>query len=683
VVIGETGSGKTTQIPQYLREAGWASAGRSVVCTQPRRLAVTAVAERVAAEVGCELGHEVGYSIRFQDVSTDGLTTLRFVTDGVLLQELSSDPLLERYSVVVVDEAHERSSGTDLLLGLLRRVQRRRPDLRVVVSSATIEAERFAEFFEHPWRPGKPPAGWEGEGGGGGGGGAGDGARKASRWAPESDADRAKRWHVSGKPAVISVEGRLHDVEVHYLREPTSDYVRAAVEAAVAVHGAGVPGDVLVFLTGQEECERAVGLLREAAGEARGGRGLRLRALPLFAGLPAAAQAECLAPARRGERRVIVATNVAETSITIEGVVHVVDSCLVKQRVFDPVSGLESLAVAPCSHQSARQRAGRAGRVRPGHCFRLCTEEDFLRLPAADVPEIQRSDLSGAVLRLKSLGVDNLVRFPWLSAPPAEAMVRALETLFVLGALDEGTALTRPAGVRMSELPVAPMLARCLLWASEHGCPREMATCAATLGVPSIWAPGGNRLQDEAKSRFWVAEGDLVTALNVWEAWDRAGRRAQFAARVGVHQKGLLRASDIRAQILRHMERLGMSTASDGDASADDVCRGVAAGFFANAAVLQPEGAPHGADGAGPSYRMVRGGGGSAGPGGSYRPPPVLRLHRSSVLSGCLPQWVVFASAAQTVGGVYEMQGVTAIESSWLTELAPHYFEVRGVRPGA
>lgn len=406
VVVGETGSGKTTQVPQYLLEAGWCEGGRMVACTQPRRVAAMTVAQRVAEEVGCSLGQTVGYAIRFEDVQTQGVTALKFCTDGVLLREMMSDPLLSKYSVIMVDEAHERALPTDLLLGLLKKVQKRRPDLRLIISSATMQAQAIAGFFDASttWRQPEPRVGT-----------------------------------VLRTPAVLSVEGRTHSVQVHYLEEPCSDYVRASVQTVVDIQMEDLPGDVLVFLTGQQECEAAVQLLEQEASRLRRSRGLSLRLMPLalYAGLPGAAQLQAFEPTPRGYRKVVVATNIAETSVTIDGVVYVVDCMFAKQRFHNPLTGLEFLLAAPISKASATQRAGRAGRVRPGFCFRLGTEEDYQQLPETTVPEMQRSSLAGVVLQLKALGVDNLMAFEWLAPPPAEALVRALELLHALGAIGD------------------------------------------------------------------------------------------------------------------------------------------------------------------------------------------------------------------------------------------------------
>ena len=392
VLVGQTGCGKTTQVPQYLAEAGWCAGGRLVACTQPRRVAAQTVAMRVAEEMGVPLGAEVGYAVRFECVSTPGVTKLQFCTDGVLLRELMDDPLLTRYGVVMVDEAHERSLETDLLLGLLKKVQRRRPDLRVVIASATIQADAFRAFYDQTRVDPKPAF-------------------------PIANPSALP----SREPGVISVEGRAHSVLIHYLRDPAPDYVRAAVDAAMEIHEREGPGDVLVFLTGEEEIEAAVRMLRDGAAErARSNRRAlvgrpgddprasssrapsRFSAHPLYAGLPAATQAEAFRPAARDCRKIVVASNVAETSVTIEGVVYVVDCLFVKRRAYDAGRGVECLVTTETSKASANQRAGRAGRTRPGKCYRLCTAAAFAALPDDQPPEMVRSDLAGAVLRLKA-----------------------------------------------------------------------------------------------------------------------------------------------------------------------------------------------------------------------------------------------------------------------------------------
>ena len=656
IITGETGSGKTTQIPQYLHQAGWCSnensAQLSIVCTQPRRVAAMTVAARVAEEMGCRVGQEVGYAVRFEDVSTPGVTRIKFCTDEVLLRDMMEDPLLTKYSVVMVDEAHERTLASDVLLGLLKKVQRHRPDLRIIVSSATLQAEHIAEFFASST---STPA--------------------TTTTHTNNDSFRRRQ------PALLSVEGRPHSVQMHYLEEPTSDYVRAAVEAAVSIHVQDLPGDILIFLTGQEECQRAAAWLREeeatllaATPSHRKRDRKRLVPCTLYAGMPAAAQLAVFEPPARNTRRVVVATNAAETSVTIQGIVYVIDCMYSRQRCYDPLSGVESLLVAPCSRASAAQRAGRAGRIRPGHCFRLCTEADYESnsvLRDVEVPQMQRCELSSTVLQLKSLGIDNMMTFHWLAPPPAEAMVRALETLHALGAIGDDARLTTPLGVRMSEVPLDPQMARALLAGAERGCAVEVATVVAMLSVESVWAHAESKVMDAAKRRFSVAQGDLVTYLNVWRGWEESGGRnsKRWCYANCVNHRSMLRVADVRVQLLTHLRRLRvpLNASSSSDTTpitttvVERLLKAFTAGLFMNAARLVSDD--------GDEYALVRGGPGSA------AAAVKLRIHSSSVLFRCRPQWVCFVTALQTDSGWYEMQDVLAVESaSWLTEAAPHYY---------
>ena len=639
IVVGHTGCGKTTQIPQYLRAGGWCASGRGVAVTQPRRVAAQTVAQRVAEEVGCVLGDVVGYAIRFEDVCAEGKTEIKFCTDGALLRELADDPLLTKYSVVMVDEAHERTLATDVLLGLLKKVQRARPDLRLIMSSATIQAELFAEFF--------------------------DASRADAADARGADAGPSR------KPVIMSVEGRAHGVLIHYADEPTGDYVQRAVDAALDVHQGEGPGDILIFLTGEEEIDDAVRLLEDEAREMQSRSGNSRNALdlvvcPLYAGLNPAAQLEAFRPARRGTRKVVVATNVAETSVTIEGIVYVIDCCFSKQKAFDPERGMESLFVAPVSKASANQRAGRAGRVRPGKCFRLCTEIDYRALADVTAPEIVRSDLASVVLQIKAMGIDNIMNFEWVSPPPEANMIKALELLYALKALDDDAKLTNPLGIHLAELPVDPQLGKMLLVSGEMECVREALTVAAYQQVRSLWVThrGQKKRLDEMRNRFAVEEGDAVMMLNIHDAYRDARNQAKFAGENMLNHRELLRAGDIRAQLRRHLARLGVLTDSSCGDDTIPIRRAIAAGFFANAAALAPYGG--GADGS--VFHSLRATTARA-------RARELRVHPSSALFHARPPCVVYCAAVRTDREY--MRDVTVVDPSWLTELAPHFYEAR------
>ncbi|KAB2573684.1 putative ATP-dependent RNA helicase DHX35 [Lasiodiplodia theobromae] len=401
IVVGHTGSGKTTQIPQFLDQAGWCAEGKLMAVTQPRRVAATSVAARVAEEMGCNLGQDVGYSIRFEDV-TSAATRIKFLTDGMLLREALVDPLLSRYSVIMVDEAHERSLSSDLLLGLLKKIRKKRPELRIIVSSATLQAEDFLKFF-----------------------------------AGESPDDGENPGVLGGSIGrIISLEGRMYPVDIHYLEQPAEDYVERTVKTVFDIHTQEPEGDILIFLTGREEIDTALEMIADRAMNLNP-KAPSIQALPLYAGLPTDQQMYVFEPTPENTRKVIVATNIAEASVTIEGIVYVIDCGYVKLRAYNPNTGIETLTATPVSKASATQRAGRAGRTKPGKCYRLYTEQAFASLPEATVPEIQRSNLAPIILQLKALGIDNIARFDYLTPPPAELIIRALELLYSLGALDD------------------------------------------------------------------------------------------------------------------------------------------------------------------------------------------------------------------------------------------------------
>ncbi|KAL5772296.1 hypothetical protein ACOSQ2_012220 [Xanthoceras sorbifolium] len=626
IIVGETGSGKTTQIPQYLKEAGWADGGRVIACTQPRRLAVQAVASRVAEEMGVKVGEEVGYTIRFEDVTNKGVTMIKFLTDGVLLREMMDDPLLSKYSVIMVDEAHERSISTDILLGLLKKIQRRRPELRLIISSATIEAKSMSAFFQ---------------------------TRKSRHQMEGEELPRME-------PAILSVEGRGFNVQIHYVEEPVSDYVQAVVSTVMLIHDQEPPGDILVFLTGQDDIDTAVQLLTEEARTNRkNSSGLII--LPLYSGLPRAEQELVFSPTPRGKRKVVISTNIAETSLTLEGVVYVVDSGFSKQRFYNPVSDIESLVVAPISKASARQRAGRAGRVRPGKCYRLYTEEYFVNeMSAEGIPEMQRSNLVSCVIQLKALGIDNILGFDWPASPPPEAMIRALEVLYSLGVLDDDAKLTSPTGFQVAEIPLDPMISKMILSSSELGCAEEMLTIAAMLSIQSIWVSnrGAQKELDEAKLRFAAAEGDHVTFLNVYKGFLQSGKSSRWCHKNFINYQSMKKVIEIREQLRRIAQRIGIVLKSC-ESDTQVVRKAVTAGFFANACRLE-------ASSQSGLYKTVRG-------------CQEVYIHPSSVLFRVNPKWVVYHSLVST--DRQYMRNVISIDPSWLLEAAPHFYQQQRLNP--
>ena len=623
IVIGQTGSGKTTQLPQFLEQAGWCSDGKLIGVTQPRRVAATTVAIRVAEEMKCQVGEEVGYSIRFEDV-TSAKTRIRFLTDGMLLREALVDPLLNRYSVVMVDEAHERSVNSDVLLGLLKKIKKRRPDLRIIVSSATLLADTFVNYFA------------DGE-------------------APDDDC------------RVVSLEGRAYPVDILYLEEPADDYVSKAIDTAFQIHTQEAEGDILVFLTGREEIERATQMLSERAAAFQP-KAQALQPLPLFAGLTTEEQMYVFEPAAENTRKCILATNIAEASITIDGIVYVIDTGFVKLRAYNPTTGIETLTPVSVSKASATQRAGRAGRTKPGKCFRLYTEPAYHSLLSTTIPEIQRSNLAPVMLQLKALGIDNIVRFQFLTPPPSKLVVRAFELLFSLGAVDDYAKLTKPLGTRMAELAIEPMMAKVLLEATRFGCLSEILTIAAMTSLQGgVWFhhEGEKKAMEASRRKFAVEEGDHLTFLNVYQAFVTKGKKeARWCRDNHLNNKSILRAVSIRAQLKRYLERFGIDVdeslakhdvvRAGGEDKAVQIRKCLTAGYFAHAAKMQPDG----------TFRSVSGG-------------VTLHAHPTSLMFNRKAEHVIFHEILETGNKTY-IRDVTKIEKQWLLDFAPEYYKVRG-----
>jgi len=563
-------------------------------------VAATTVATRVAEEMRCKLGEEVGYSIRFEDL-TSAQTRIKFLTDGLLLREALADPLLSRYSVIMVDEAHERSLSTDILLGILKKIRKRRPELRVVVSSATLQAEDFLRFF----------------------------AGKDASNAGEED----RLGGDVGK--IVSLEGRMYPVDALYMEEPAEDYVERAVKTTFDIHASEAEGDILIFLTGREEIDTAIQLIADRTAGLHP-RASAILALPLYAGLTTEQQLYVFEPAPENTRKIIVSTNIAEASVTIDGIVYVIDSGFVKLRAFNPKTGIETLTATPISKASATQRAGRAGRTKPGKCYRLYTEAAYNAMPDATVPEIQRSNLAPTILQLKALGIDNVLHFEFFTRPPAELMIRALELLYSLNAVDDYAKLTRPLGVRMAELSVEPMMAKVLLSSPTFGCLSEILSIAAMVSLQgAVWFhhDGEKKATETARRKFAAEEGDHLTLLNVYQAFVTKGRKeARWCRDNFLNFKSMTRAVSIRNQLKRYLERFSINVEESLATQMKDgelVEKGVqirkclTTGYFAHAARMQPDG----------TFQTVNG-------------SVVLHAHPTSLMfvSGERERWITWAN---------------------------------------
>lgn len=606
VVIGETGSGKTTQMTQYLAEVSdsrgrplYVNDGRMIGCTQPRRVAAISVATRVAEEFGCLVGQEVGYTIRFQDETCDK-TQIKYMTDGMLLRECLLDQDLNKYSVIMLDEAHERNLHTDVLFGLMKAVVSKRKDFKLIVTSATLDAIKFSEyFFEAP---------------------------------------------------IFRIPGRTFDVQIQYLKEPETDYLEASIICVLQIHLTEPPGDILLFLTGQEEIDTSCEVLFQRMKDL-GPKVPELIILPVYSALPSEMQTKIFEPTPPGSRKVVIATNIAETSLTIDGIYYVIDPGFVKQKVYNSKTGMDSLIVTPISQAQAKQRAGRAGRTGPGKCYRLYTERAYNEeMLATSVPEIQRTNLASTVLQLKAMGINDLLTFDFMDKPPAESLVAALELLYYLEALDDEGLLTR-VGRRMAEFPLEPNLSKILIMSVHLGCSDELLTIVSMLSVQNIWFRPKDQqaLADSKKAKFNQVEGDHLTLLAVYNAWRNHNFSASWCRDNFVQHRSLKRAQEVRRQLLSIMDRHKLDIISCGKATAR-IQKAICSGFFRNAAKKDPQ----------EGYRTVVDG-------------QVVYIHPSSCLINIKPEWAIYHELVLTTKEY--MREVTTIDPRWLVEFAPSFFK--------
>lgn len=554
VFVGETGSGKTTQIPQFVLYDDLPHLkGTQVACTQPRRVAAMSVAARVADEMDVTLGEQVGYNIRFEN-RTSNKTILKYMTDGMLLREAMEDHDLKRYSVIILDEAHERTLATDILMGLLKQITQRRPDLKIIIMSATLDALKFQKYF--------------------------------------NDAP------------LLAVPGRTHPVDIYYTPEYQKDYLDSAMRTVLQIHATEGEGDILLFLTGEEEIEDACRKISLEADSMIREQGCGpLEVYPLYGSLPPQQQQRIFDPAPvsqngRPGRKVIISTNIAETSLTIDGIVFVVDPGFSKQKVYNPRIRVESLLVSPISKASAQQRAGRAGRTRPGKCFRLYTKEAYEKeLIEATYPEILRCNLASVVLLLKKVGVDDLVHFDFMDPPAPETMMRALEELNYLAVLDDEGELTA-LGRLASNFPLDPLLAVMCIGSADHKVSEEILTIVSMLNVPAAFVRPANarKYADEAKLHFADQSGDFVTLLNVFneflEAKEQGGLQ-QWCRDNFVSYRTLNQAVNVRKQLSRMMENYDiplLSTPQDDHKFTKRMTRALLCGFFMQIAIKSGKG---------------------------------------------------------------------------------------------
>mmetsp|Transcript_75942 Transcript_75942/g.222601 ORF Transcript_75942/g.222601 Transcript_75942/m.222601 type:complete len:953 (-) Transcript_75942:47-2905(-) len=598
IVIGETGSGKTTQITQYLAEAGYTSRGM-IGCTQPRRVAAMSVAKRVAEEFGCRLGQEVGYAIRFED-QTGPETLIKYQTDGMLLREVLSDPDVTKYSVIMLDEAHERTISTDVLFGLLKKSVKVRPELKLIVTSATLDAEKFSSYFFNSH--------------------------------------------------IFTIPGRTFPVEILYSKDPEQDYVEAALMTVLQIHLTEPSGDVLVFLTGQEEIDTACQILHERMQKLEAMSPPPLIILPVYSALPSEMQTMIFEPPPPGCRKCIVATNIAEASLTIDGIYFVVDPGMAKVKMYNAKTGMDSLLITPVSQANARQRAGRAGRTGPGKCYRLYTEVAYRNeMLSTAVPEIQRTNLSNVVLLLKAMGINDMLAFDFMDPPPVETMINAMESLWTLGSLDDEGLLTK-LGRKMAEFPMEPQLSKMLLTAVDLRCSDEIMTIVAMLSVQNVFYRPKDKqaMSDQKKARFHQPEGDHCTLLEVYKSWAHNRFSNPWCYENFIQARALRRSQDVRKQLITLMDRYKFEILSCGN-DYNRIRKCITAGYFGNACRRDPQ----------EGYRTLT-------------DHQQVYIHPSSALYQRNPEWIIYHELVLTTKEY--LRECSTIEPQWLPELAPNLF---------
>ncbi|XP_069827908.1 probable ATP-dependent RNA helicase DHX40 isoform X2 [Dendropsophus ebraccatus] len=629
VVTGDTGSGKTTQLPQYLYQAGFGEDG-IIGVTQPRRVATISVAQRVAEELRCSLGSTVGYQVRFDDC-TSQKTAIMYMTDGCLLRHTLTDPDLSCFSTVVLDEAHERSLSTDILFGLLRKhflmSVSRRPPLRVIVMSATLDVHRLTEFF--------------------------------------------------GNCPVFSIPGRVFPIteRFHNLIGPrdreSGAYVTETVKVALETHVQEPAGDILVFLTGQAEIEKACDVLYSRAErldyrhDVCDPRVDGLLILPLYGSMPTDQQKRIFLPPPSGIRKCVVATNIAATSLTIDGIRYVIDSGFVKQLNHNPRAGLDVLEILPISKSEAVQRAGRAGRTASGQCHRIYSREFWEKcMPDHMIPEIRRSSLISVILTLKCLGVNDVIRFPYLDPPEERFILEALRKLYQCSAIDRSGNVT-DLGRFIVEFPLSPHLAVALIKATSLGCEDLLLPVVAMLSVEHVFIQSGvaQKQKEDEESHKTLCEmaggdNDFAVLSFIFTQCKSSDNPSSWCRRHAVHWRAVRTAYSVEKQLrdithkLRQMKNFPVETS---DVPREELLqRCLCAGLYCNVARRS----------IGRTFCTMDGSG------------SLVHLHPSSALFGqeIFPEWILFHSVLVT--SKIFVRTLCPIRYEWVKDLLPKLHDV-------
>lgn len=601
LIMGETGSGKTTQIPQFLLQAGYAKNGILGI-TQPRRVAAITIAKRVAQELSTNIGDIVGYTVRFEDTTSER-TQIRYLTDGILLREAIGDRLLRKYTAIILDEAHERTINSDVLFGIVKTAQQERrtyklPKLKIIITSATMDIDHFGKYF-----------------------------------------------NVKG----MYLEGRTHPVCIMHAKEPQDDYIHAALVTLFDIHRhEPINNDVLIFLTGQEEIEALAQQIRQLARIHNSGPS-DVRVFTLYAQMAQGRQLECFLPVPLNTRKIVLATNIAETSITIPGIRCVIDCGYAKEKSFNPSSGLDILKTVCISQAQAWQRSGRAGRDAPGKCYRIYTKESMEKFKPAQQPEILRANLTATVLKLLALGID-IDSFDFIDSPQKDGIHSAYKDLEHLEAIKFDVApIINNAGLQMAKFPLDPRYAKLLLSAPTFGCMEEMLSLVAAISSDNVFIAHGDKseLAALAHAKFLSKNGDHLTLLNVFSIFQKIEKPKVWCHDNFLNIRNLTYARNVRNQLVEISLRMGLAINSCGD-NTDVIRKCLLTGLFGNTALLQKEG----------HYLTLRG-------------RVKAKIHPSSVLHGKYkPQCIVFTEIVQTEQNF--LRQVSEISVDWIKEVHPN-----------
>ncbi|XP_066143410.1 ATP-dependent RNA helicase DHX33 [Euwallacea fornicatus] len=615
IILGEAGCGKTTQIPQYINGARLHENGK-IAITQPRRVAAISVALRVANEHGTEMsiGKYVGYSVRFEDV-TSPETKIKFLTDGMLLREAISDRLLLAYTVVMLDEAHERTVHTDVLFGIVKKAQKVREErnlspLRIIITSATMDVDHFARYFNDC--------------------------------------------------PVIYLEGRTFPINVHYIKDQIEDYQRGCIATFFQIHKDAPPEhDVLIFLTGQEEIESCAHKIRILAKDPEV-EGPPVKVCTLYAAQPGLQQMAVFSPAPYGTRKVIISTNIAETSVTISGIKYVIDSGMVKSRSFHSSTGLEMLKVQRISREQADQRTGRAGRESSGTCYRLYTRAQFDLMKKSTVPEIQKCNLNSVALQLLALGL-HMKTFDFMDKPPIESLEAAFEQLKVLGAIEDVESINLTSlGKKLAKFPLDPKFGNVLLMAEKYGCVKEALIVVALMSSESVLLnPPSRREQAQAaRDKFRTGYGDHLTLLNVYRAFESVGKNnvRSWCHEHFINLRNINYIREVVKQLQEICKKCDIRISTSGS-DLDRLRKCLLAGLFMNVAELRKD----------QQYSYV-----------TLDKRQVTQIHPQSVVHGQLPHYVIFTEVVQTTKCY--LRDLTTVDGEWLKEIAPDYFKSRNIK---